>query len=80
MGSISSHIVTAFQHAVHELIVSIFDLLIYFAIIILALIVGKLFAMVIKSFFRCGSRLAPVPKRALGNAFKAVPTKYHTLP
>nr|APP93691.1 GP2 [Simian hemorrhagic fever virus] len=80
MGSILTHITTAFHHAVHELLVSFFDLLIYMAVIILALLVGKMLSLTIKSIFRCASTVAPTSRGAYKNAFAPVSSKYYTLP
>ncbi|AJI43730.1 E protein [DeBrazza's monkey arterivirus] len=80
MGSVWSHISTAFQHAVHELIVSVFDLLIYMAVIILALLLGKMLALTIKSIFKCAAIPRAVSTGPLKNAFTPVSSKYHPLP
>nr|AGA19082.1 ORF4a [Simian hemorrhagic fever virus] len=79
MGNFTSHIYQAFQHALHELMVSIFDLLVYFLIIIAALVVGKLISMVVRSTINCGAKVAF--KRAVTpSPFTPVSGRYRALP
>nr|AGA19094.1 ORF4a [Simian hemorrhagic fever virus] len=79
MGSITSHIVNAFQHAIHELLTSIFDLVVYFLIIIAALVVGKLLGMVIRSTINCGAR-AVARRTVTPSPFTPVSRQYRALP
>nr|ALS54130.1 E protein [Free State vervet virus] len=81
MGNIFASITAAFNHAIHELLVSIFDLLIYMAIIILALIVGRVIGFALQGLFKCIPRTVPSDsKSSLRSHFSPVSTKYSTLP
>nr|ALS54102.1 E protein [Free State vervet virus]ALS54116.1 E protein [Free State vervet virus] len=81
MGNIFASITAAFNHAIHELLVSIFDLLIYMAIIILALIVGRVIGFALRGLFKCIPRTVPSDsKSSLRSHFSPVSTKYSTLP
>nr|AHH53983.1 E protein [Kibale red colobus virus 2] len=81
MGNVLNSVWTAFQHAIHELLISIFDLLIYLALILLTMCVGKLLGLVLKTIFRGGSAIVNTkPKRALQSAFTPLSSTYHKLP
>ncbi|ANB32506.1 E protein [Zambian malbrouck virus 1] len=81
MGNIFASLATAFNHAIHELLVSIFDLLIYMAIIILALIVGRVIGFALRGIFKCIPRVStPNSKGSLRSHFSPVSTKYSALP
>nr|ALS54326.1 E protein [Free State vervet virus] len=81
MGNILQSITVAFQHAIHELLVSVFDLLIYMAIIVVALIIGRLIGFAIRGLFKCIPRSVPFDsKGSLRSHFSPVSTKYSALP
>nr|ALS54269.1 E protein [Free State vervet virus] len=81
MGNILQSITAAFNHAIHELLVSIFDLLIYMAIIILALIVGRVVGFALRGLFQCIPKSVPLDsKSSLRSHFSPVSTKYTALP
>nr|ALS54186.1 E protein [Free State vervet virus] len=81
MGNIFASVTAAFNHAIHELLVSIFDLLIYMAIIILALIVGRVIGFALRGLFKCIPRTVPLNTNgSLRSHFSPVSTKYSALP
>nr|AHH53843.1 E protein [Kibale red colobus virus 1] len=80
MGSVVSAIQAAFHHAIHELIVSVFDLLIYMALIFLCLAVGRLIGYAIGAIFRCSTRAVTSTSPSLQTAFKPLQRQYHKLP
>ncbi|ALS54298.1 E protein [Free State vervet virus] len=81
MGNILASITAAFNHAIHELLVSIFDLLIYMAIIILALLIGRILGFALRGLFKCVPRtISPDSKSSLRSHFSPVSTKYSALP
>ncbi|AMB20714.1 E protein [Kafue kinda chacma baboon virus] len=61
MGSYISLFSHAFQQAIHELIVSVLDLIIYFSLILLTLLVGKGIGLAVRSVFGCAGRAASRP-------------------
>nr|ALS54242.1 E protein [Free State vervet virus] len=81
MGNILQSLSAAFNHAIHELLVSIFDLLIYMAIIILALIVGRVIGFALRGLFKCIPRTVPLDsKSSLRSHFSPVSTKHTAYP
>nr|ALS54312.1 E protein [Free State vervet virus] len=81
MGNILASITAAFNHAIHELLVSVFDLLIYMAIIILALIIGRVIGFALRGLFKCVPRPQITDsKGSLRSHFSPVSTKYSALP
>nr|ALS54284.1 E protein [Free State vervet virus] len=81
MGNIIQSVTAAFNHAIHELLVSIFDLLIYMAIIILALIVGRVIGFALRGLFKCVPRSLPSnSKSSLRSHFSPVSTKHSAFP
>nr|ALS54340.1 E protein [Free State vervet virus] len=81
MGNILQSINSAIQHAIHELLVSVFDLLIYMAIIIVALIIGRIIGFALRGLFKCIPRSVPLDsKSSLRSHFSPVSTKYTALP
>ncbi|AIP91224.1 E protein [Mikumi yellow baboon virus 1] len=59
MGSYASIFYHALQTAIHELIVSAVDLIIYFVLILLTLLVGKGIGLVLRSLFSCAAMVKP---------------------
>nr|AIP91276.1 E protein [Mikumi yellow baboon virus 1] len=59
MGSYASIFYHALQTAIHELIVSAVDLVIYFVLILLTLLVGKGIGLVLRSLFSCAAVVKP---------------------
>ncbi|AKC89296.1 ORF4a protein [Simian hemorrhagic encephalitis virus] len=81
MGNVIASITAAFNHAIHELIVSIFDLLIYLAIIVCALIIGRIIGFALRGLFKCIPRPSiTATSSGLRAHFSPVSTKYHALP